>query len=204
MILGAKEPSRSDIQFSDQRIQIGHWMLIGCGYVFFIFFDPWPNLGQIPPKELDYELLPGSVVSIVEPPALSADVARQLHQVAQRCGSGARLKQRRSDTTFEATWVMIFDFFLVDNWLFRSYMYNYMYIYHRPTMHRYKKIYWLCEASANNYGFMSVNYDFSAIVIHHHGSLPIVDHYQLSPIIIINHRYQSYMIKIQSCAAQVP
>ena len=111
MILGAKEPSRSDIQFSDQRIQIGHWMLIGCGYVFFYFFDPWPNLGQIPPKELDYELLPGSVVSIVEPPALSADVARQLHQVAQRCGSGARLKQRRSDTTFEATWVMIFDFF---------------------------------------------------------------------------------------------
>ena len=97
-----------------------------------------------------------------------------------------------------------FWFFLVDNWLFRSYMYNYMYIYHRPTMHRYKKIYWLCEASANNYGFMSVNYDFSAIVIHHHGSLPIVDHYQLSPIIIINHRYQSYMIKIQSCAAQVP
>ena len=36
---GAKEPSRSDIiQFSDQRIEIGHWMLIECGYVFLNFF----------------------------------------------------------------------------------------------------------------------------------------------------------------------
>lgn len=59
----------------------------------------------VPPdavEELDYELLPGSAVSIVEPPALPADVAWQLHQISQRCSrSGATLKQRRSDTTFE-------------------------------------------------------------------------------------------------------
>ena len=62
-------------------------------------------------KELDYELLPGSAVSIVEAPALPADLARQLQQISQRSGSGATLKQRRSDTTFEATWVIFGDVF---------------------------------------------------------------------------------------------
>lgn len=85
-----------------------HWRV--CHFSGFSYTLSLPHSGNVlecvPPdamEELDYELLPGSVVSIVEPPALSADVARQLHQVAQRCGSGARLKQRRSDTTFEVT-----------------------------------------------------------------------------------------------------
>lgn len=86
-----------------------HWRV--CHFSGFSYTLSLPHSGNVldcvPPdamEELDYELLPGSAVSIVEPPALPAEVARQLHQIAQRCsGSGATLKQRRSDTTFEVT-----------------------------------------------------------------------------------------------------
>ena len=50
-------------------------------------------------QELEFHLEPGLVVSISEPPALPEHLLQQLRRSG---GGNGVLKQRRSDTTFEA------------------------------------------------------------------------------------------------------